>query len=115
MAANLREKYALFSIGAQDRSWGGVAGSPSMELERAVALYSQPVLQVLGTDRDLTVQDLVRQLGDRIGEHELPDYGEFLGLLTRLEQLNLIKTVKKDPFGNNIIRGISRIGNVSLR
>ena len=110
-SSDVRQKYSLFSIGGSEPQRSGTtqgAGSSieySAALDRAVALYSSPVLDLLRNRGQMRAQDILRALANSTGAQNipLPSYEEFLGLLNRLEKLELIRVVERDPFGNHLV------------
>lgn len=111
MATDVRQKYSLFSIGTTTpasftQQTAVESIDSSAELDRAVALYSFPILSILRRDGQVRAQDLLRGLEGAVGQAQLPSYEEFLGLLNRLEKLNLIQIVERDQYGNHLIRAV---------
>jgi hypothetical protein len=93
-----------FSLDYLTNESNAPASKGAEELDRAVILYSQPILTELrkAADKQMRIHDLVRILqGQNV---DVGSFEDFLGVIHRLAALKIIKIAEKDLTGNHLIQ-----------
>jgi hypothetical protein len=99
--ADLRRQFSLDYLTSESNA---PASKGAEELDRAVILYSQPILAELrkAPSREMRLHDLVRTL--QAQSVDVGSFEEFLGLINRLAALKIIRIAEKDVTGNHLIQ-----------
>lgn len=99
--ADLRRQFSLEYLSTST----GAAARGAEELNRAIVLFSQPILAELraAPGRSMEVHELVMKL--RAKKVDVGSFDEFLGVINKLADLNFIEIVVRDPLlANHLIK-----------